>query len=245
MRAQIAGVRFVSRRLFLLDLHRRRNIRIARFNLGLHLLDHFERVHVDVPVGAKLGAFSAADAPILDDDFKVLLPADRTDRALRHAKRIAAGAARRRDEKMIVAQAVAEQPRDAVMRFRAGLDAGIAARAIIEIDEEKILRFEQSLIEIIVEPESGRDRARLGRRHPRLGHRFELGPNVRKFFQHQVKFGARNSHHIHGIERSAGRDAFDRTQQSDFAEIIAAAQIRPHHFATGHRLRHPHHPRPN
>ena len=92
-------------------------------------------MHVDVPVGAKLGAFPAADAPILDDDLEVLLPANRTDRALRHAKRVAAGTTRRGDEKMIVAQAVAKQPRDSVVRFRAGLDARVAPGAVVEIDE--------------------------------------------------------------------------------------------------------------
>ena len=107
--AEIARVRLVGRRFFLLDLHRRRNIRVRRFHLGPDFLGHFERVHVDVAVRAKLRAFPATDAPVLDDDLEVLLPPDRADRALRHAKRIAAGTAGGGDEEMVVAQSVAEE----------------------------------------------------------------------------------------------------------------------------------------
>ena len=93
-------------------------------------------MHVDVSVRAELGAFPATDAPILDDDFEVLLPPDRTDRALRHAKRVAAGTARRRDEEMVVAQAIAEQARNAIVRFGTRLDARVTTGAIVEIDQE-------------------------------------------------------------------------------------------------------------
>src|SRR5882762_10336864 len=103
-------------------------------------------MHIDVAVRTKLRAFAAADAPILDDDLEVFLTANGADRALRHAERIAAGAAGRRDQKMVVAQAIAQQTRDAVVRLCASLDAGIATRAIIQIDQEKILRFKQSLV---------------------------------------------------------------------------------------------------
>src|ERR1700730_609584 len=98
-------------------------------------------MHVDVAVRAELGAFPATDAPILDDDFEVFLAPNGADRALRHAKWIARRSASRRDQKMIVAQAIAQQTGDAVVRLRASLHTGIAARAVIQIDEQEILRL--------------------------------------------------------------------------------------------------------
>ena len=124
-------------------------------------------MHVDVPVGTQFGAFAAADTPILDDDLERLLSPDRTDWALSHAKRVAAGTTRGGDQESVVVQAVADQPRDTVVGIGAGGHARVAPGAIIEIDEEKILRFEQTLIEEFVELQTfgqlalfGRDRHR-------------------------------------------------------------------------------------
>ena len=169
-------------------------------------------MHVDVAVRAELGAFPAADAPVLDDDLEVFLPADRTDRALRHAKRVATGTTRRCDEEMIVAQPVAKQAGDSVVRFRAGLDARVAAGAVVEIDEQQVLGFEQTLVQIIVEPQAGRSDAAAGSRHPRIGDGLDLRAHAGKLFEHQVEFGSRNLHDIGGIQRGAGRDPFDRAQ---------------------------------
>src|ERR1051325_10177184 len=112
-------------------------------------------MHVDVAIWAKLGALAATDAPVFDDDFEILFASDRANRALGHAKRIAAGAAGRGHQKVIVTQAVSKQSRDAVMGLRASSHASIAARAIVEIDQKKILRFEQSLIQKIVQLQTG------------------------------------------------------------------------------------------
>ena len=57
----------------------------------------------------------------------------------------------------------------------------------------------------------------------RSGHGFNLLPNNRKSFQHRRKIGRGNFDNIDGIERGARRGAFDRSEQSDLAEIIAAA----------------------
>ena len=104
--AEIARVRLVGSGLFLLDLDLGRYAFLIGLHLGLDFLDHFERVHVDVAVRAELGAFSTADAPVFDQDFEVLFSSDGTDRALRHAKRIAAGATSGGNQVMIVAQTV-------------------------------------------------------------------------------------------------------------------------------------------
>ena len=58
---------------------------------------------------------------------------------------------------MFVTQTITQQTRDALMGGSTGPHAGIAARAIVEIDKEKVLRFEQSLIKKVVKMESGRN----------------------------------------------------------------------------------------
>ena len=70
------------------------------------------------------------------------------------------------------------------MRCRAGTHAGITARAIIEIDQEKILRFEQTLIEKIIEMQSARNGLLLVGCQPSGRHRLELLTHAGKFLQH-------------------------------------------------------------
>ena len=41
-------------------------------------------IHVNVSERAKLRAFAASNAPILDNDFQAVLPANGTHRTLRH-----------------------------------------------------------------------------------------------------------------------------------------------------------------
>src|SRR3954469_14751993 len=74
--AEVARVRLERGRFFLLDFHLRRDTFDLRFDLRPDLLRYVERMHVDVAVRTKLGAFPAADAPVLDDDFEALLPAN-------------------------------------------------------------------------------------------------------------------------------------------------------------------------
>src|SRR5438067_12856687 len=108
------------------------------------------------------------------------------------------------------------------MRLRTSANASIAAGAILELDYIQVLRFEQSLIQKIVEMQSGGNRFLLMRGQARAGDGFDLLPDRRKFFQHQTEIGRRNFDDVDRIERGAGRSAFDRSEQSDFAEVIAA-----------------------
>src|SRR5581483_6419897 len=101
----------------------------------------------DVAVRTVARAESAADAPVLDDHLERVATADRADGAADHAQRIAALPARGRDEVLVEPEAVADEPRDAVVRVGAGADALVAARALLEIEDEQALRFEQSLRE--------------------------------------------------------------------------------------------------
>src|SRR5713226_8433868 len=84
---------------------------------SLRIVDHhFERVQIDIAVGAILSAKAAPDAPILDDDFERIAPSNRADGTAHHAKRIAALAAAGGDKILVEAQSVTDQPRDAVVR---------------------------------------------------------------------------------------------------------------------------------
>ena len=68
---------------------------------------HFERMKIDVAVRTISHAESAADAPVFNNDFQRIAPANRPDGAADHTKRIAALAAARRNEVMIESQSVA------------------------------------------------------------------------------------------------------------------------------------------
>src|SRR5438105_442451 len=137
---------------------------------------------------------------------------------------------------MFVSQTVAKQSRNAVMRCGARTDAGITACAVFQIDEQKILRFEQSLVQKIIEMKSSGNRLHLTRREARRRNCFDLLSNTWKCLEHEIEISRGNSHHIDRVERGARRSAFNRTEQSNLTEIIAATQISPHHFAARQRI---------
>jgi hypothetical protein len=130
---QIAGGRFSSHL---------RNLS-SRIQKIFHL--HIERMHVDIAVGTVIRTESAADAPVFNDDFKIVTAADGAYRAADHAERFSAVAARCRDEVFIPPQAIANQAADAIMSISARPDTLIASRAAVEVENQQALRFEQSL----------------------------------------------------------------------------------------------------
>ena len=139
--AEIARIRLVGSGLFLFNLDLRRQTRLRRFHFRPDFFYNVDRMHVDVSIRTKLGAFSAADTPVFDQDFKILLAPNGTDGALGHAKRIATGATRSGNQVMIVTQSVPHEAGHTVMSIRAGPHTGVAPGAVVEIDQEKILRF--------------------------------------------------------------------------------------------------------
>ena len=92
---------------------------------------YFKRMQIDIAVGTISRAQTAANAPILDDNFQRIPPANRADRAADHAKRVAALAATGCDEIAVKPQTVPHQTSDAIMRIGARVHASIAARAIL------------------------------------------------------------------------------------------------------------------
>src|SRR5260370_7624647 len=84
---------------------------------------HFEWMQIDVAVGTILRAQAAADAPIFDDDFERIAPANRTDRAADHTKRVAALAATRGNEILVEPQPIPHDPRAPVLTIGPPIDA--------------------------------------------------------------------------------------------------------------------------
>src|SRR5690348_6083302 len=102
-------------------------------------------MQIDIAIGTIARAEAAADAPILDDDFERIAAANRTNRAAHHAEGISALAATRGYKIAVKAQAVPHKPSDAIVRIGAGVHAGVAACAILQIENEQALRFHQAL----------------------------------------------------------------------------------------------------
>src|ERR1700730_11974554 len=109
--------------------------------------DYFKWVEIDVAVRAIARAQAAPDAPVFDDDFQGIAATDGADRTADHAERVATLAARSGNEKLFEAQALANEASDAVVCVGARVYAGVAARAILQIEDQQALRFRQSLRE--------------------------------------------------------------------------------------------------
>src|SRR5262249_53675921 len=113
--------------------------------------EYFEGMQVDVAVRAVAGAQAAADAPVFDDDFERIAAAGGADRTADHAERTKAIAAGRGDEVIVETQTVTNETRDTVVGVGAGVHAGIAARAVLQVKNEQALRFHQSLGKELIE----------------------------------------------------------------------------------------------
>src|SRR4029077_11439448 len=107
---------------------------------------------------------------------------------------------------------------------------------VFKINQQEVLRFEQSLIQEIVEMNSGGNCFLFVRGQTRAGDGFDLLPHGRESFQHQIEIGGGNLDDVDGVERGAGGGPLDGAEQSDFAEVIAAAQISTDHIAAGQRI---------
>ena len=91
-------------------------------------------MQIDISVGTVVGAQTAANAPVFNDDFQRVAAADGADRASHHAKRIATLPAGSGHEIFIEAQTFANQTADALMGIGAGAHALIATCAFLEIE---------------------------------------------------------------------------------------------------------------
>src|SRR5579883_197119 len=90
----------------------------------IRILGHdFEGMQVDVAVRTIARAEAAADAPVFNNHFQRIAPANGADWAANHAERVAALTAARCDQIVIEAQSIAHQPRNAVVRIGACVNA--------------------------------------------------------------------------------------------------------------------------
>ena len=145
MRARVNTARFLQVRAEVAGCGLLLDDRLLASGIFRIVSQDFKGMQIDIAVGTIARAQSAADAPILDDDFERIAAANRADGAANHAKRVAALAATGTDEIAVEAQAVAHQARDSVVRISARVDAGIAARTVLQIENEQALRFHQTL----------------------------------------------------------------------------------------------------
>src|SRR5437879_12521 len=183
---------------------------------------HFERMQIDIAVGTILRAEATADTPVLDDDFERIASANRADGAAHHAQRIAALAATRGDKILVKAQAIADQPRDAVVRVSASVYASVAARAVLQIQNQQALRFHQSLREELIDGHVVNHlHALLIRGAAFRGHGFQAASHARETLDHVAEIFTGDSNELDVVERSASGRSHAATQQADFAEVIA------------------------
>jgi hypothetical protein len=194
---------------------------------------HFERMQIDVAVGTVVRAQSAADAPVLNDDFERIAPTYRSHGAANHAERIAALAATGGDEVLIESEPVANQARDAVVGIGASVHASVATRTILQIENQEALRFHQALGEKLVDGNAVNHLHALLIGGTSLSRNsFKAGSNSGEPCDHVPKIITGDSNEFDVIKRCARRGSNASAQQADFAKIIAARKISENQLAS-------------
>src|SRR5712671_6425345 len=184
-------------------------------------------MQVDIAVRTIACTKAATDAPVFNKDFQRIAATNGPHRAAHHAERIAALPARGRDEVLIEAEAVADQPGHAVMSVGASIHTGVAAGALLQVEHQQALRFHQSLREELID---GHVELRL---HALLvlgaafsGNFFETLTHAREKFDHLAEIVARDAQDFDMVERNTCCRAQPSSEQANFAEKIAAREIR-------------------
>ena len=111
--------------------------------------------------------------------------------------------------------------------------AGVAARAFFQVQHQQALRFHQSLREKTLQRHAANHAQPLRFASWRSRQRVRGPRGLRDTFPPCAKILRGNADHLDVVERRAGRRARSSAEQADFAEIIAARQIRQHQFAAG------------
>ena len=160
-----------------------------------------ERVHVDVPVRTVAGAQSTANTPVFDNDFERIAPANGADRTAHHAKRIATLPAGGSHQILVESKTFPHQTAHALMRISTGPNTHVAARAALQIEQQKALRFHQSLRQELVNGHAAHalcpDAIALD---PLLGHTLQSSPYFGEAVEHHLEVFAREFHHLDVVE---------------------------------------------
>src|SRR5262249_35448579 len=102
-------------------------------------------IHLDGAIRTLLRTTLAADAPIADNNLLVVSTLYRVHGAADHADRIETRSASRGHKILAVARSNQKQSAARVIvRPHAGLDALVAARAAIEVNQHQLLAFDQT-----------------------------------------------------------------------------------------------------
>ena len=105
-------------------------------------------IHADHAIGAIALAIAAADAGLVDEHLAVRTAADRIGRAIGHAMRMLAVAARGRHVQVgIGAPSLAVEPGQAVVAVGAGLFAVVAADAQVLVDQQHVGGFADAVVD--------------------------------------------------------------------------------------------------
>jgi hypothetical protein len=117
----------------------------------------FVRYHENAAIGTILGAQTAPDAVVFDNDLQVLASMNGVNRTSDHAMWVGAGPTGGGDEEVIEASSGAKEARDwnAVCLGAVLLDTtpgtGVAAGAVIKVEHENALTFIEALFDILIE----------------------------------------------------------------------------------------------
>src|SRR6056297_925303 len=140
---------------------------------------------------------------------------NRVDRTTDETIRVHARAATARDEVFVEPQAVADQPRDTVMRIGAGFGAFVASRATFEVQDEQALGEEETLFEEILGVHFLQILSGLGIATEQLtnlaGHRFS---DFREGADEFAEVFATNADQFDVVERRTGRRSGSRLNVS-------------------------------
>jgi len=195
---------------------------------------NIEGMEIDVAIGAVARTQAAADAPIFNDDFERIAAADGANGAADHTEGIAALTAGGGNKEIFETQAVADEAGDTVVGIGAGIYAGVAARAFLQVEDEQALRFHQALREELVDRNALHHLEALcigGLAFRDDG--LQAGPDIGEARDHFPEIVAGNSDKFDVIERGAGGSACTAAKQADLAEVVAAGDVGEDEFAAG------------
>jgi hypothetical protein len=184
-------------------------------------------VQIYVAVRAVVGAETASDAPIFDDDFERVSTADGAHGAPDHAQRITALAAGSCHEIFVEAQALAHKAADSIVRVGASVHALIAAGAALQVEHEQTLSLHEAVGQELIDWQSlklSSSAAIFG--NTLVSDGLEFRPYVGETIEHEFKIRASNADDFDVIEGCTGGGSRASGEQGDLAKITAAREVR-------------------
>jgi len=124
------------------------------------------------------------------------------------------------------------------VRVGAGIHASVAARAVLQIQNQQALRFHQSLREELIDGNAVDHLHTLLIRGAAFGgNGFESGSNAGETRDHVAEIIAGDAHEFDVIESCASGGSHATAKKANFAEVVAAREIREDKLAARMRTR--------